>query len=146
LQEVIKATKSLKSKLCTGHDMIPLKILKDAVPALTTPILTLMNLACRQIPEAWKLSIVTPLHKSKDKSLVDNYRPISNLVSISKLFEKIILGKIDLLYPGIEGQHQHGFRTNRGAHTALLELQSAVSCKLDANRSATIYSVELMNS
>ncbi len=143
LEEVINATKSLKSKMCTGHDMIPLKILKDAVPALTVPILALMNQACKQIPESWKLSIVTPLHKSKNKSLLENYRPISNLVSVSKLFEKIILGKIDLLYPGIEGQHQHGFRTNRGAHTALLELQGAVSGELDANRSTTIYSIDM---
>jgi hypothetical protein len=68
---------------------------------------------------------------------------ISNLVSVSKLFEKIILAKLDYQYPGIEGKHQHGFRSNRGTHTALLELQSLIASVLDSNRSATTYSVDM---
>lgn len=68
---------------------------------------------------------------------------ISNLVSVSKLFEKIILAKLDYQYPGIEGKHQHGFRSNRGTHTALLELQSSIASVLDSNRSATTYSVDM---
>jgi hypothetical protein len=74
------------------------------------------------LSNSWKHSILTPLHKNKDKESLKNYRPISNLVSISKLFEKIILVKIATLYPGIEGQHQHGFRSNRGTNPALLEI------------------------
>jgi hypothetical protein len=102
-----------------------------------------MNLACAGIPEAWKTAIIIPLHKAKDKTSVDNYRPISNLVSISKIFEKIILMKLDAEHPGIEGQHQHGFRRQRGTHTALLELQSVMANYQDNNKHASIYSLDM---
>ncbi len=95
------------------------------------------------LSNSWKHSILTPLHKNKDKESLKNYRPISNLVSISKLFEKIILVKIATLYPGIEGQHQHGFRSNRGTNPALLEIQNIIASALDSNRHAITYSIDM---
>ncbi len=142
-EELNAAIGLLKNKMCCGHDGIPMKILKDAAPSLTKPLLDLMNLACKGIPDSWKRSIIVPLHKAKDRTNVANYRPISNLVSVSKLFEKIILAKLDSGYPNIEGQHQHGFRRGRGTHTALLEIQNVISSALDANKCTTVYSIDM---
>jgi hypothetical protein len=83
-EELSNAIASLKSKMCSGHDGIPLKVIKLSITKM------------------WKKSLIIPLHKSKEKTDVANYRPISNLVSISKIFEKIILNRIECAYPGIE--------------------------------------------
>ncbi len=141
--ELISAVKKLKSKLCTGHDGVPLKIVKHATPAIIGPILRLMNIACITIPADWKLSIVVPLFKAKERTSLANYRPISNLVSISKIFEKVILEKLDNEYYNIEGQHQHGFRKGRGTVTALLELQHSIAKSLDSNLHVSTYSVDM---
>ena len=41
-------------------------------------------------PEAFKKSKIIPLYKKEDSTLLSNYRPISLLPTISKIFEKII--------------------------------------------------------
>ena len=44
---------------------------------------------CGIFPEKFKLAKITPVYKKDDKYLVENYRPISLLPSVSKLFEKV---------------------------------------------------------
>ncbi len=138
-----KAIKGLKSKLCSGHDDIPLKIIKHGAPAIKEQLVRLMNIATQNIPTDWKRAVIKPLHKTGSKTITQNYRPIANLVSISKLFEKIILEKIDVKYPEIEGQAQHGFRKNRSTLTALLELQHAISDAMDKNQLVSTYSIDM---
>jgi hypothetical protein len=102
-----------------------------------------MRAATRGIPQSWKTAVITPLHKSGSKTSVENYRPIANLVSISKIFEKIILAKIDALHPNIEGQGQHGFRKGRSTLTALLEVQHEISSSLDKKLEVSTYSIDM---
>ena len=45
-------------------------------------------------PDIWKKSNIIPLHKTNDKQLVENYRPISLLPVFGKTFEKIIFNRI----------------------------------------------------
>ena len=45
-------------------------------------------------PDIWKKSNIIPLHKTNDKQLVENYRPISLLPIFGKTFEKIIFNRI----------------------------------------------------
>jgi hypothetical protein len=141
--DLTNALKCLKSKMCSGHDGIPLKIVKHGVPAMSQHVLQLMRLALRRIPIEWKRSIIRPLHKSGSKQITQNYRPIANLVSISKVFEKIVLEKINLEHPNIEGQAQHGFKKNRSTMTALLEIQHELSSALDKNLIASTYSIDM---
>ena len=42
------------------------------------------------IPNKLKLADITPVYKKKDPTLVENYRPVSVLLSVSKIFERII--------------------------------------------------------
>jgi hypothetical protein len=137
------AIKNIKSKMCTGHDGLPLKIVKNSAPAMQGIILQLMRMSAKSIPISWKTAIVTPIHKSGNKTSVTNYRPIANLVSISKIFERIVLQKIEDQCPDIEGQNQHGFRKQRSTITALLEIQHSISQALDRNKHVSTYSIDM---
>ena len=44
----------------------------------------------KNFPENIKLADVPPIFKKKDKTFVENYRPVSVLRTISKIFERII--------------------------------------------------------
>ena len=47
--------------------------------------------------EQWKVAKITPIFKKGSKTCVENYRPIANLCSASKVFEKLILNQIAYL-------------------------------------------------
>ena len=93
---VSSAIKSLKAKNCEGFDRIPVRILTDGINELTPVLSHLFNLIYQQkrIPDQWKVSKVTPLHKQSNPNKIENYRPINNLCSTSKVFEKLILMRL----------------------------------------------------
>ena len=68
-------------------------ILKVSSTAIVKPITDLFNLCLETntIPDEWKISYITPIHKGKgSKSQVDKYRPILILPPLAKIFEKLI--------------------------------------------------------
>ena len=72
-------------------------------------------------PSFWKTSEIIPIFKEGNKQMVDNYRPISLLVAVSKVLEKLIF---DRMYPILStalSQSQHGFRQRRSSITNLIE-------------------------
>ena len=112
------------------------KVLK-AMPEIFLPLLLKLFDSClelRKIPEDWKKAIVTPLYKNKgDKHQMDNYRAISVLSPIAKIFEKLLALQIleyfdtnKLFYKG-----QHGFRSGFSCQTAIHEFISFINNAID---------------
>ena len=68
------------------------KIIKQAGPALSNLLTIIFNKSIKEgiFPDASKVSKILPLHKSDSVFEVSNYRPISLLPIISKIFEKLI--------------------------------------------------------
>jgi hypothetical protein len=69
----------------------------DGIEVLLEPFTVLMNMIYNQktIPEQWLVSKTLPVFKNKGSaSNIENYRPVSNLCSASKIFEKLILKRI----------------------------------------------------
>lgn len=68
-------------------------------------------------PDLWKLCSVTPVFKSGNISQVTNYRLISILSHISKLFESVIFNNINSIVNPIIMEEQHRFRPGRSTTT-----------------------------
>lgn len=142
-QEVQKALESFKPKKSSGPDEIPLIVLKLCYEALQDHIMHLFTLISTQgkIPDTWKLARLKPIFKKGDHSKIENYRPISNLNSISKLFERCLLNRISVL--DTDGPNQHGFKPAHSTITASIELQSFLACQLDKGKQCLMYSTDL---
>ena len=84
------AIDKLESKRSSGHDEISNKLLKllkfELSKSLTLIINQMINTGV--FPGSIKVSKIIPLFKKSDSSLLSNYRPISLLPTISKIFEK----------------------------------------------------------
>ena len=67
---------------------------------------------------------ITPLFKKGDPLLSKNYRPIANLPTISKVFEKVIFNQLIAHFEGnkLLNDSQHGFRSSRSTITALINI------------------------
>ena len=84
-------------------------------------------------PTEMKKADTVPLYKSKDKDDKNNYRPISLLLTVSKLLEKIMynrtynfLTKYNQIY-----NSQYGFRTGHSCQDAIAELIGEIAKNLD---------------
>ena len=98
-----------------GADGIGPKVLKLCAAALCEP---LCHPWC--IPFEWKVHCITPIHKSGDKSIVSNYRPIALLSCVSKVLERLIYDNIiDYVSPFISSC-QFGFVHGRATLQQLL--------------------------
>jgi hypothetical protein len=146
---VTECLRELKTKNCEGFDRIPMRILKDGAPVLGRPLSILFNkiYVTKTIPEQWKIAKIIPLHKKGNKRDLANYRPISNLCSTSKVFEKLILKRLESIAEennvDLTGEQQHGFKKNRSTITAGLTLQSIISRSLDKDDYAVMSSLDL---
>ena len=149
IDNILEAVKSLKSKISEGYDRIPQRILVEGIEILKYPLSYLFNqiYETKKIPEQWLISKVIPIHKKGNKTKIENYRPISNLCSTSKIFEKLILKRIQKieLLKGVDltGKPQHGFKAKHSTGTACINIQSVIARALDGDDYALMSTLDL---
>ena len=136
--EVQKLINKLPNKKSSGHDDIDNVLLKEISPVITAPLTQLFNesLSKGKFPDIFKTAEVVPLHKNGAKDQFTNYRPISLLLTISKILEKIVYTRIykfltnsNQLY-----QSQYGFRAKHSCDHAVGELLSDIVKNLELNK------------
>ena len=74
--------KKMKAKRVQGVDEIDAYSLKIASPLTKESLIHLINLSINKsiFSSRWKPQLVFPMHKKKDKDVLENYRPVSDLV------------------------------------------------------------------
>ena len=128
-ETVFVLIKDLESEKGHGITGIPIKIFKKLNDKICNIITNLFNECINscEIPSEWKTAVVSPLYKKNgSKEDANNYRGISVLSPISKIFERILADQIKYnleknksLFPG-----QYGFRSNHSCESALHEILS----------------------
>ena len=73
-------------------------------------------------PPDLKLADVTPLYKNKSKNSKDNYRPVSILSNISKIYERGLYHQIQVFFESILSKSQCGFGRGYNAQHCLMTL------------------------
>lgn len=128
--EVQNAINDLKMNSSPGLDGLENRYIKLASHVLIYPLADLFNLSLStcEIPAVWKCARITPLHKGGDVLDTNNYRPISIICSIAKVFEKLIYNQLShyLTINNILTPFQSGFRSNYSTTTALLKFTNDV--------------------
>ena len=130
-----KLIKGLNSKTSFGYDGISTKLLKSLESVLVRPHTLIINQSLNTgiFPEKFKITKIIPIHKKGDIHLVNNYRPISLLPSISKLFEKVVYEQLYayLVNNNYLCQNQYGFRKLHSTEHAVLKLVDRIILDLD---------------
>ena len=115
---VRKVVMNIDLSKASGRDCIPVVVLKNCERELSYILAELSNKCLKEscFPDRWKVSSVVPVFKNVgQRSTAKNYRPVSLLSVVSKVFEKLVnnrivdhLEKCDLFC-----DFQYGFRSSR---------------------------------
>ena len=114
---VKKVIINLELSKASGPDSIPVVVLKNCEPKLSHIIAELFNKCLKKscFLDCWKDSSVVPVFKNVgERSTAKNYRLVSLLSVVSKIFEKLVNNRIvdHLLKSGLFSDFQYGFRSS----------------------------------
>lgn len=120
-----------------GVDGISSKVLKCIACDISIPLEYILNKCINYAiwPSALKKADIIPVFKSGDKHLISNYRPISLISNLAKLFEKIIYSRLYEFCTcnSLISDKQYGFMKNRGTNDALIFTSNFIYNNIDKN-------------
>ena len=148
LNEVLSILNSLKENKSVGTYGIPSEVLKISSSVIGPYLVQLVNESLGQgiFPNCLKTATVKPLFKSDDHQNLNNYRPISVVSVISKVFERVVHNRIYAFSETFKllSDSQNGYRSKRSTVDAIVSIteknrdkNSAVQqmCFLGSNQS-----------
>ena len=122
--DILKEIKILQSNKATQNIDIPTKLIKDNADIFAEFIFINLNKCIEQsvFPSKLKLANITPVHKKASKSSKENYRPVSILSNISKVYEKFMFKQMSEYFESFLSKYQCGFRKGYSAQHCLLSM------------------------
>ena len=141
-EDIISAIDEISMYSATGPDKFPASILKHCKNELAGPLTHLwrMSLDHNSIPSEHLQQVITPIFKKGNRSLPENYRPVSLTSHIIKVFERVLRNKIvdHIETNNLLVDQQHGFRKNRNCLTQLLSHVEAIISALENDANADV--------
>ena len=122
------------------------RLFKTVIPNLSVTHSCIINDSIEPIifPDILKWACVTPIYKSGSKDKLANYRPISALPLLSKVFERCICSRLVfyLSIYNILSACQFGFRKNLSTTNALMNVVETVYAQLNCKTHTTRVSLD----
>ena len=126
VENVLMTLRRLKVSKSSSIDKIPAKMLRIAADIIAPSLTYIFNLSLStgEFVDDWKIARVTPIHKDGSRQIVGNYRPISVLPIISKIFEKEIFQQLykHMNENNLISKFQFGFRPGYSTLSALIHM------------------------
>lgn len=147
INEVITGRRNKKS---TGTDRMPVYLLKFLNQNVLNRITIIFNhlLANGYFPISWKHAIIVPIPKNgKNQNEIDGWRPISQLNSIAKIFEKIIHNRMmkHVVKNNILPNFQFGFLNDRSTIQPLSIFNNFIADNLNKNKMITAMTIDVQS-
>ena len=122
--DVLKIVNTLDTAKTSQQSDIPTKIFKQNSDYFAEYFYENINQCISKsiFPSDLKLDDVNPVYKKKSKNSKDNYRPVSILSNISKIYERCIYDQIQLFFDSLLSKYQCGFRRGYNAQHCLITL------------------------
>ena len=138
-EKVLSVIHSINVKKTNGYDRMPPRLVKLSSPYLCYPLCTIINICIEQgvFPDSMKHAEIVPIFKKGEKMEKSNYRPVSILSCLSKIFDKILITQLSEFFDDIFSPHMSGFRKAHGCQDVLLHFTNNAKLSLD-DRNVTL--------
>ena len=136
--DILDKINSLNIKKPTNSNNIPAKFLVATSDIISPFIAKLDNEAKSnsEFPDPLKMADITPIHKKDETTLKENYRPVSILPSISKIFERDMYEQISLYFENLLSPFLCGFRKGFSTQHCLIVMLERWKKGLDSGKVA----------
>ena len=137
----------IKPNVAIGHDQISAKLIKIATPVISEDLTKLVNLSyeTRTFPDQLKIAVVKPIHKKGCNNDPAQYRPISILPVVSKIFERSAVDQ--LMKYAVENNlinsNQHAYQKHHSTVTCLFELVESIKTHMDQGNMVAMAALDL---
>ena len=142
--EVAQIVRSMPANKSPGIDKIPVRAIKDSLPATLPVITSLINASFTRgigkFPRSWKLAVVSPILKDGNHEEPNNNRPISRLPILSKVCERVALNQIMPYLVSNErlSTRQSGNKKLHSTETSLIRTTDAILSAIDEKKIAAV--------
>ena len=144
---IAKALARLNTSKAVGPDGVSPHTLHHCSKELAPVLGTIFRRCLLQgvWPRLWKVAKIVPAHKNSTKTLPKNYRPISLLPILGKVFEELLVSSIQdhLNKNRLLSQHQFGFLKGKSASDLLLLLSSKWNQELDSGKETRAIALDI---
>ena len=129
ITEIKSIIKKLKNGKSSGPDLICYEVIKHSSHAMLTSLAKFFNLILKTsvYPEKWNKSFIIPVFKGGDQLDPMNYRGISLMNCLSKLFNSLINNRLLEIFENKINPSQFGFRKNSRTSDSLFIVKSVIS-------------------
>lgn len=133
-QDILDLLSNLKNT-SSPDIMINSTAIKTVKELLVKPLTYLINNSLQEgiFPDCLKTAKISPIHKSGDVSSIQNFRPISQLSPIAKVYEKYVADCIIKYFDkyNLFNKNQYGFRKNKSTNDAIIQFINMLLQNLD---------------
>ena len=147
--ELKQITSSFKIK-CSPEDPIPAFLLKENIEVFIPYWLEIVNLSLEiGSMESLKSAVIIPLIKDLgslvDKEIFKNYRPVSNLLFLSKLIERVVDSRLEkhMTLNKLHNDHQFGYKKHHSTESLLLKIVNNLLLSCDENMPSVVLLLDL---
>ena len=147
-EEIAGLMKGSPGKSCL-LDPIPTWLTKKCIEVLTPVITSIVNMSLSSavMPADFKEAILLPLLKKicLDPEIFNNFRPISNLMYISKLIERVVASRLHfhLIINDLYEEYQSSYRKLHSTKTALVSVHDDILRAIDDNKCILLIMLDL---
>ena len=137
-EEILKELNNLNINKATQNTDIPTKIIKENSDIFGDFIFSNFNcyINTSSYPLLFKRADITPVHKKDSKSEKNNYRPVSILSNISKVYERIMFKQMSEFFESsFFSKYQYGFRKGFSAQHCLVSMLEKWKSETDNKKS-----------
>ena len=138
---------TLSTSKATGLDKISSRLIRECSDLIAESLCLIFNRSITTgiFPNEWKCAKVIPIYKQGKRNCVDNYRPISIVPIVAKVFERVIYDQLYIFIAENEllTNYQSGFRGLHSTVTSLLEATNEWAYNIDSGNVNAVMFLDL---
>ena len=143
--DTYKVIKSLNARKSCGYDHLSAKFLKLGIDVISSQLTPIINKCINMsiFPDMLKHAQITPIFKKKNEPDKRNYRPVSVLTALSKIFERCISDQLNVYGEKVFEPLLTAYRKGHGCDTLLLKMVTEWKLKVDSGENIGILTTDL---